>query len=189
MDRPEFSRVVPVDRLGIKPQSLEIEAGPAERRALAERFDLVSIDRLVARANLRREGALIRLEAELEADVTQTCVVTLAPVPAHVLDTFEEYFGAPEAVVAWRAEHCDADETDEPLPLDDGGIDVGEAVAQNLALALDPFPRADGAAATDLPDGVSFGEASEDDGGVGEGSADAPAKDSPFAALAALKKR
>ncbi len=189
MDRPEFSRVVPIDRLGAAAQSLEIEAGPAERAALARRFDLVAIDRLVAHATLRREGTLIRLQAELEAEVVQTCVATLAPVSAHVADAFTEYFGASEALAAWREQNGDADESDEPLPLDDGGIDVGEAVAQNLALSLDPFPRADGvAAAPELPEGVTLGVTLGAPGEINGGEAGAGAAGGPFAALAALKK-
>ena len=60
----------------------------------------------------------------------------------------------------------------EPVePLDDGMIDIGEAVAQQLSLALDPFPRAPGAVLdeeTDLSDGSP--------------------RESPFAALAKLHK-
>ena len=37
------------------------------------------------------------------------------------------------------------DEEDPPDPIVGGIIDIGEAVAEHLALALEPFPRAPGA--------------------------------------------
>ncbi len=53
--QPEFSRLVPVDRLGAAeiPEEIpeEISAEPGERAALARRFGLLSLDRLSAIAN------------------------------------------------------------------------------------------------------------------------------------------
>jgi uncharacterized metal-binding protein YceD (DUF177 family) len=60
----------------------------------------------------------------------------------------------------------------EPVePLDDGMIDIGEAVAQQLSLALDPFPRAPGATLEQEAD-----------------LSDHSPRESPFAALAKLRK-
>ena len=72
----------------------EIEASQGERRALASRLGLVSLDRLVARVSLRRlpRGGPIRAEASLSATVTQACVVTLAPVTSEVEHEFGQLF-------------------------------------------------------------------------------------------------
>ena len=39
----------------------------------------------------------------------------------------------------------DLDAEDPPEPVVDGGVDIGEVVTEHLALALDPYPRREGA--------------------------------------------
>ena len=74
-----FSRPFPVERLGTAAIVETIEANEAERAALARRLGLVAIDRLTASVRLHAEFGrdLIRVTGRLEADVVQTCVVTL----------------------------------------------------------------------------------------------------------------
>jgi len=92
---PEFSRPLPADSVGPQPLLRRIEAGPAEREGLARRFDLLGLDRLEAALELSREkGEVIRLQGHLTADVVQSCVVTLGPVPAHLEVDFEMSFSA-----------------------------------------------------------------------------------------------
>src|SRR5215470_344336 len=88
---PEFSRPVRLDELSQHEHSYEIEAGEAERAALARRFGLESIGRLKAAVGLRSEAAdrRVRLRGHFEADVVQSCVVTLEPVPAQLAGDFE----------------------------------------------------------------------------------------------------
>lgn len=163
---PEFSRPVSIARLPGGGR-FAIEASAAERASLARRFDLVAIDRLAATGQLARlAGGAIRLDARLEADVVQSCVVTLDPVPAHVADEFSLLY-TPELGPAREVELTGEEEDVEPLAGDT--IDLGEAVAQQLSLALDPYPHAPEAA---VPDEASEPPAPEDH---------------PFAALARLK--
>jgi hypothetical protein len=71
-------------------------------------------------------------------------VVTLVEVPARI----EEHFGrsyAPNSNVDELEVTIDFDGEDPPDPLVGGTIDIGEAAAEALALALDPYPRAPGA--------------------------------------------
>lgn len=162
---PEFSRPVSVARRhDFTPR--RIEANEAERAALARRFDLVAIERLAAEVALEPapRGA-VKLVALLDAEVVQTCIVTLEPVPARVTERFEVIF-APE--IDEEAELIVDEDAPVVVPLEGESVDLGEAVAQQLSLALDPFPR--------KPDAALPGEA-------GEGAA------SPFAALAAWKRR
>lgn len=170
----EFSRPIRIDQLPSKLSRHRLEADPAELAALAERFDLVALESLTAEIEIHpptRRG-LVRLQGHLHAQVVQTCVVTLAPLPARVEAPFSLSFGpAPED----EGDELDLlwDGEDPPDPIEDGKIDLGEVVAEHLALALDPFPRAPGA---------TF-----------EAPADAdeePApKASPFSALAALRQK
>ena len=164
---PEFSRVVPLNRLGIDPFRQELAATEAERAALARRFELVSLDRLTAKIELVREGGgTILLRAEFDAAFSQTCIVTLDPVPGTVQESFALRYGPPES------DPGDAVlDDDQPAfePLIGEAIDVGEAVAQEFSLALPPFPRAEGA--------------------VVEDEAGSKTEEGPFAALARLTGR
>jgi uncharacterized metal-binding protein YceD (DUF177 family) len=138
---PEFSRRIMAQE--IEPDGIEvtIEADPKERAALAERFGLVALDRLQARMALLTTATkgLYRLDGHLEADVVQSCVVTLDPLPSRISDDFSRLYGLAEA--ALESLDLDPEAEDPPDPIDHGAIDIGEAAAEQLALCLDPFPR------------------------------------------------
>jgi len=136
---PEFSRPVDVARLGAGEAIYDIEASEAERAALAERLGLVSLNRLTAHVVLRRAaGGMVRLAASLAADLVQTDVVTLDPLPAHLEDEFTLLFAE-----AGEDEDGAFDPDAETVEtMENGRIDLGEAVAQQLSLAMDPYPRA-----------------------------------------------
>jgi uncharacterized metal-binding protein YceD (DUF177 family) len=157
---PEFSRLVPLARLGPEPFRPQIEATEEECECLARRFDLVTLDRLTAVVTLHRQtDGLIRLEAVFEAEFAQVCVVTLDPVPAKIAHPFALLYGP--AADAQAEIELDADE---PVfePLTGDAIDIGEAVAQELSLSLPDFPRLPDAAVepieADEPDGGAFAE-------------------------------
>ncbi len=171
----EFSRPVNVERLPGGETVMEIAAEPHEREALARRFDIPAVEALRARVRLRPLGGsrMVRLRARFEAEVVQSCVVTLEPVRLQVAEEFELMYGPEEPAGAGHEISFSAEDEDPPEPIRDGVIDLGEAVAEHLALALDPFPRAPGAT-LDLPAEDGAGEA-------------APARPGPFAALAGLR--
>jgi uncharacterized metal-binding protein YceD (DUF177 family) len=140
----EFARPVDVNRLRAGEGVYDIVASPEERAALARRFDLLALDRLEAQVRLERlAGGLLRLAAALLAEVVQACVATLEPVRAQIDERFTLLYrsgvtAGEKAVVLSGAE--------EPVePLSGDTLDSGEAVAQQLSLALDPYPRAPGA--------------------------------------------
>jgi uncharacterized metal-binding protein YceD (DUF177 family) len=142
----EFTRLIDTARLPEGGAIEDLAATPAERAALARRFGLLALDRLEARVTLARlPGGFVRLSATLSAEVVQECVVTLAPVASRVEDSFSLLYGA--AVAPEEDEVVVSGESELVEPLGDGVIDIGEAVAQQLSLALDPYPRAPGAAA------------------------------------------
>jgi uncharacterized metal-binding protein YceD (DUF177 family) len=176
--RPEFSRVLLVDRNVPPQQDFRIEANAAERAALAKRFGLVALDALQAEGSLETldKGQRAILRAHLQAKVVQSCIVTLEPVAAEIDEEFTLEYDADADPAALDEPEVPEDlevfleEPDPPDPLIDGRVDVGEAVAEHLALALDPYPRAPG---------VNF-----------EGSTAADLlEESPFKALAGLVKK
>jgi uncharacterized metal-binding protein YceD (DUF177 family) len=141
----EFSRTIRVERIGREEIERRIEAKPDERTALAERLGLASLDLLRADLRLKRlSRGRIAVEGRFEAKLTQLCVVSLEPVAAQLEGEFAVEFveAGPgpetEAVIA-------IDSVDPPEPIEDGLIDLGEAVVQQLAERIDPYPRAPGA--------------------------------------------
>lgn len=167
-DLIEFSRLIDVLRLTPERQRHEIAASAEERAALAQRFGLLSLDRLEAKVRVTPlAGGFYRLQASFVAGLVQACVVTLEPVPATIDEDFSLLYGP----VDGETEVVLDAETETVEPLDGGMIDIGEAVAQQLSLALDPFPRTTEA----MPESTVTAA-----GGSG--------LDTPFAALAKLRK-
>jgi hypothetical protein len=142
----EFSREIEIARIPTGGRRFVITAEPEERAALAARLGVERIDRLVAEGTVRRRAAepLVTVEARLEAEVTQLCVVTLEPVTSRVEASLLRLF-AP--VPATTLEEIVIDPLhEEAEPLEGYRLDLGELVAEELAVALDPYPRAPGAA-------------------------------------------
>lgn len=178
--RPEFSRMINADTIQRGEMVQTIEPTEAERVALARRLELESIGSLTATVRLRRvRGTMIRVSGTLEADVVQTCVVSLEPVPAHISETFEAVF-APEDLVPDDLDEIDIDpdalDEDIPEPMHNNRIDIGELTAQYLSLGLDPYPHAAGI------EFETIDEAEEEEEEVPE------QRPNPFEALRQLKK-
>ena len=172
MTAPEFSRPVRVDTLGEEPRQMRIEAEAGERTALARRFGLVAIDRLAADVALSRKGTQVAMAGTLAAAVTQACAATGAPVEAELELPFDLLF-RPQPDPAGRDEEIELGEAElDVVFYDSGSIDAGEAVAETLALNLDPYPRAPGAEQALKAAGVK----SEEEAG-------------PFGALAGLRDK
>jgi len=169
---PEFSRLVRLDTLSNQSRSINLEADATERAALAIRFDLVAIDRLEASAECVRDGEAVEVTGRLSGEVTQSCVASGEPVPAKIDEPFMLRF-VPAQSLDDQTEEVELSESDcEVIGYSGGGIDLGEAVAETLALALDPFPRSEEAAAALRSAGVL----SEEEAG-------------PFSALKGLKEK
>ncbi|NKE47253.1 DUF177 domain-containing protein [Roseomonas frigidaquae] len=178
---PEFSRR---HRLGgTEPRSLELRARPEECAALAARFRIPGVERLDASLTLSPEtGGTTRLRGRLQADVVQECVVTLGPVP-QVVDVALDLRLLPPGT---PATDDDPDSPDEIETFGDA-VDLGEVVAEQLALALDPYPRAPDAA---IPPELDAGSPNPDATLEPEADMDdtAPERPNPFAVLSRLKR-
>lgn len=180
VSHPELSRPIAVESLPPEGRTVSVEASEAERAALAARFGLSALHRFTATGVVRplgrRRGVTqVELSADLEADVEQTCVVTLDPVPGRIAEAVRRRF-SDESAMDDNAAVLDVhpgEDDDEADPIVDGTIDIGEVLAEALGLALDPHPRAPGAAF----DSAAWSD--EDDAGETAPGA--------FAALAALK--
>ena len=138
---PELHRPIMVERVGPAGLDYRVEASPDECAALAIRMSLPAVQSLTCRFSLERDASgTVVARGHLLARIVQTCVVSLDDFTATVDDHF---------VVRCVPEGAESDDPD-PDALDEivcpGGIlDLGEAAAEQLALALDPYPRAPGA--------------------------------------------
>lgn len=150
---------------------IEVVADEAERAALAKRFELVSIGKLDAVVELVAEGEAVTATGRLTAEIVQSCAVTGDDLPARIDIPLALRF-VPESA-APAAEVDEELDTDGPDEIEYAGsqFDLGEAVAQSLALAIDPYAV-----------GPNAEQARKDAGFNDEGAS------GPFAALAALKK-
>jgi uncharacterized metal-binding protein YceD (DUF177 family) len=139
----EFSRPLSLD--GLPPQGVcvQLDAGPEERSALAARFELVAIESLAGELHVApvQDAASFLVTGRLSADVVQSCVVTLEPVPGRIEVAFDRLFS--RAIPAEAAGEVEIDaEALTPEPLIGDRLDLGEILAEELALALEPYPRA-----------------------------------------------
>lgn len=155
------------------------EASAAERAELASVLDILDCQALTVGYRLRpAAGGRYRLTGSIEAVVTQACIVSLEPVVSEIREQIEEEFWPPEAIVA--PDDGEAGERDvlshaAPEPIEDGEIWVGRVVYEQVAAALDPYPRRE--------DAVFAWQETPEAGGEGAG------RDNPFAALARLKDK
>jgi uncharacterized metal-binding protein YceD (DUF177 family) len=138
---PEFHRPLSLDRIGPVGLDFMVEATPAECSALAVRMNLPAVLAVSCAFHLTREGRdVVMARGELRAKVTQTCVISLEDFDAPVEEVFQICF------VPSGQETDDIDpESDDEIPFEGNVIDLGEAAAEQLGLALDPYPRMPGA--------------------------------------------
>jgi uncharacterized metal-binding protein YceD (DUF177 family) len=139
----EFSRPVRADQLGKLGDSLvTISADEGERAALMRRFSLLALDRLEAEYQLSAEGGTILARGHVRAALAQPCVATGLPVPETVDADFVLRF-VPEGGDLPEGEELELDAEDcDTIGYDGNVIDMGEAVAETVALAMEPYPRA-----------------------------------------------
>ena len=140
----EFSHKVTVNPWPEDGIQVELEPTAAEREALRRRFDLVDLKSLSATMGIEQGVMELVLTGRIEAVVAQNCVVTLKPVTSSLDVPFERHYRRREIhekmVASGETLASDADDIDIDF-LEGDEIDVGEAVAEELYLALDPYPR------------------------------------------------
>lgn len=169
----EFSR--PIDLRALPRQTVEVSADEAERAALARRFDIVSIGALSATANFEERGSGVDVAGRIEAELVQSCAISGEEFPVRIASDYRLRFLPEteyEAALADAGEEVELTSEDlDTIAYHGSTIDLGEAIAQTLALEIDPYAEGPNADAARAEYGLSTPEAS-----------------GPFAALQALKK-
>lgn len=157
-----FSYAVKVGHISANPVEVHVEADERECAALAEIWNVVAVKSLKADmtvARWKKDG--VRVRGHVTAEIVQSCVVTLEPVESTISEDFEQLY-VPEGsklarfMTGEQGEMVlDPEGPDLPESFVGDSIDAGEAVAECVALAIDPYPRKPGA---------EFADHIEDDG-------------------------
>ena len=136
---PEWVRIIDVRHLPAA--RVEVSADEAERRRLAGRFGLTAIDRLVATVRLQATDAKIVVTGRIRAAVVQPCAISGEDFDVTIDEPVDLRFvpprdpAAPDEEIEITALDCDE------IEYDGLNFDLGEALAQTLALSIDPFAQ------------------------------------------------
>lgn len=172
-DHAPFSQSFDLGSLGEADRVVTLAPSEEERAGIAAWAGVNALDAFSANIRLRRTGSdTYSYEGSFVADVTQSCVVTLEPVHAHLEGMASREF----LVMPQRArrrnepgEEADEDGDTDIDTLPTNMLDLAAPILEEFALTIDPYPRAPGAVFEVPPD------------------SDKPAN--PFAALQKLKPK
>ncbi|MGB0684507.1 MAG: YceD family protein [Magnetovibrionaceae bacterium] len=143
--RPE--QIIALESLSEDPQTNRLKAEPGQFAELANTFGVQGLNSCEAALEVRKAGPLVHVAGKATTDVEQSCVVTLETLERSyeaeiklTFDTRKAEWPEGEAEVDLSEEAPDA-----PEPMDGDTIDLWGIVIDELALSIDPFPRAEGA--------------------------------------------
>lgn len=150
MGTEPFSRMIAVADVPPHGTDVTLEPDAPTRDALARFVAVVGLPAFKAVLHVAPEGEEgLHVTGRLDAEVTQTCVVTLEPFTAPLSEEIDVYF-APESAIAALLKDAEEDEDaegedDPPDAIVDGAVDLGVLVTEFLSLGIDPYPRKPGA--------------------------------------------
>jgi len=140
----EFSRPVEADSFQHGTSEKTFKATKDECEALRQRFDFEGLKHLSAKLKISRRGSggrmKITVNGRLNAAITQNCVITLESFDTAIKSEFQTIFDARDFEELGDID-VDLQVEDQPEPIIDGIIDLGELISQSLALEIDLHPR------------------------------------------------
>lgn len=158
--KPElFDATLRVDNLPAAGKLLSVEADAEELAYLTELMQVSSVDHFSARLAVEKFRGGVRATGELRARVTQPCVVTFQPVVQEISEPVDRIFlpgadtGSDSAPGSELFVDLEAD--DLPDHLSGPELDLAPLLLEVLGLAIDLYPRAQGA---ELPEDADDGE-------------------------------
>ena len=164
----EFTHIIKARQL--PGDTVQLEAGEAQRAALARRFGVTGIDRLDAQVAFAPKDDAIMARGTFDATIRQPCAVTGDPLSYDVHDDFTLRFVAEDKLGEYEEDtefELTEDDLDE-IEYDGETIDIGEAIAQELGLAIDPYREGEGADAARAETGIESDEEREVSGPLAE---------------------
>ena len=154
----EWSHFINVNNLSGDETELTISPDADALKRLAGRLGVKSVDAIEATIKIARRFGEVsyHVTGTTKATLTQDCVVTLEPIKTTINDEFESFFADPDAAISiakarqeklsekGHGEFPLLDEKEDPEPLVQDKIDLGELVTQYLSLSINPYPHAEG---------------------------------------------
>ena len=138
-------------RLGNAGDRVEFAADDDQRAAIASWSDVVAVDRLEVRVEIRKLSASrFGLNFHLTADVSQACVVTLEPVKSHLEHKFDRELHFVGGSIRHKAPESgpelvlDVGLEEGPEEIHSLHYDLAVPVLEEYNLALEPYPRCPG---------------------------------------------
>jgi uncharacterized metal-binding protein YceD (DUF177 family) len=198
---PHWNVFYRVDKLSTQRDSLDMAAFPEDYEDIAEWLKVDSLKDLRAEVKICRpkNNHLIYVNGTVYAEVTQSCVRSLKPVVTTIAEPFDAYYSETNKAISFEKGKSDLlvrhghdevpmlDERDDPEPIVDGVINMGELVMQFLALAVPLYPRHDEEDVGEVKaKGVSVMFDDEIDS---KGKSEASEKYSPFQELASWRSK
>jgi uncharacterized metal-binding protein YceD (DUF177 family) len=141
---PEFSRLLPVGQIGALGTEREFTATPEECALIAKRLGLEALPMFsaIVRIEQQKRGGGFLAEGRLRARARRICVVSLDTFTESTDHAFSLRFVTEDKL-------SELDPTESELPdevvYDGETIDLGEALVEEYALALAPYPKKPGA--------------------------------------------
>ncbi|MGI4939565.1 MAG: YceD family protein [Janthinobacterium lividum] len=135
-----MSRPLALDRVGSAGIATLVQADPAELPAVAARLGVPAVQSLRCEFRLRRVGGVVEAHGDLTASLIQQCVVSLDDFDSILRESFIVHF-----VPAGTEDEEPEPDVPDQIPFEGSVIDLGEAMVEQLALSLDPYPRRPGA--------------------------------------------
>ena len=144
----EFSVAVDLRALKGGRKTFRLAASPEECALLAKRLGVPGVQRLEGEIALAVSKTEITAAGTLHAALTRQCVASLEEMTETVEDAFEIAFvrSPPNAPQPQDEGEAETEDWDAPEVHEGDVFDLGEFLAQQLALAMAPFPRKPGAA-------------------------------------------
>jgi len=147
-EAPLLDASVRIDHLPHEGRTVDVVATPEQREAIAARLGISAVERLEARLEVTRFRGGLRAYGPLEAVTVQPCVVTFAPVRQVIDEEVERIFlpaaEQPKSATSHPEVFVDLEGDDMPDYFEGHEVDLSEAIIETVALALDPYPRAEG---------------------------------------------
>lgn len=177
----EWSHFFDVDDLGKHETKIKIEPSEEELEDLARRLGVKAVKNVTANLIIASKNA-VHVQGEFNATVTQECVVTLEDFDTEISEPVEGWFADKNSTVSFAAAKQEKEastsrgevemleEQEDPEPIIDGVIDLGELVSQHISLAIPAYPKKEGARHEFGDDNVQIDEKS-------------PLRKNPFEAL------
>ena len=146
---PVLDATIRIDHLPVEGRDIEIVATPAQLEVLAELMHVTSVERLQATLGAVPFRGGIRVQGRLTAAIVQPCVVSFAPVRQEIDEPVDRIFLTghehPRPAASNVEIFVDLEDEDLPDHIEGPEVDLSALITETLALAIDPYPRAEGA--------------------------------------------